>query len=66
MSVKCNLDAKKYDLLTITAADYAVSLNITNKMNLNFNKTQQVFIEKYASIGEAWIKYLTTKIETIL
>ena len=36
MSVKCDLDAKKFDLLTITAADYAVEMNITSSMNKKF------------------------------
>ena len=67
MGTKCDLDAKKFDLLTITAADYAVSLPISRQMYQEFNKNYKSYLEKYdGSIGEAWIKFLTEKTEEIL
>jgi len=65
MATKCDLDAKKFDLLTITAADYTVSLNITKEMNDEFNKSQQELLEKY-TVGFAWIDFLTKRVESIL
>ena len=41
LSVKCDLDSKYFDLVTITAGDYTVSLDITEAQCARFKKLFQ-------------------------